>query len=270
MTTVANSILGNADYFILLLFRVGGLVISSPIFGRVNVPALAKIGLTAAIGYLFFTLFPQTADIEYSTLIGFVLICAVELLLGISLAFVTNIFFALTAYAAGQLIDMQIGFGIVNVYDVQNSTQAPVMGNILNLMLLLVFFAVEGHLRLIDVICLTIEKMPVGTLVLSPEIGLIAGEIFMRSFLLGIMVALPILASGLTLEIILGMMMRTVPQIHMFVVGVPLKMLTGLIIFTVTLPVYVGFSNVIFDELFNGVGKMFETFGALQIAGVGA
>jgi len=260
MTALINAVLGNGDYFILLVFRVGGLVFSSPIFGRINIPAMAKICLITSIGYLLFTVFPQTVELRYTTLMGFVLICAGELLLGIALAFVTNIFFSLTAYTAGQLIDMQIGYGIVNVYDVQNNMQAPVMGNILNLMLLLVFFAVNGHLKLIETIYLTLDRMPIGTLVFSPEIGLVAAEVFIRAFLLGIMVALPVLASGLTLEICFGMLMRAVPQIHMFVVGIPLKMLIGLFVFTATLPVFVNFSSRIFDELFYGVENMFSMF----------
>jgi len=52
-------------------------------------------------------------------------------------------------------------------------------------------------------------------------------------------------------------MMRAVPQIHMFVVGIPLKMLVGIMIFTVTLPVFAGFSSRIFDEMFLGMEKMF-------------
>ena len=260
MTSIASSVLGSADYFILLLLRVGGLVFASPIFGRINVPTLAKIGLIAAIAYLFFTIFPQTAAIEYTTLVGFVLICAGELLLGIALAFVTNVFFSVTAFTAGQLIDMQIGFGIVNVYDIQNNTQVPMMGNILNLMLLLLFFTVDGHLRLIDMICLTVESMPVGTLAVSANMGLMALEIFAKAFMLGVMMALPIIASGLTLEIAFGVIMRAVPQIHMFVVGVPLKMLVGLAVFSITLPVFGGFSNRIFTEMFSGVENMFATF----------
>ena len=260
MTSIVNDILANGDYFILLLFRVGGLVFASPIFGRVNIPALAKIGLIVSISFLFYTVLPQTAVPEYTTLLGFVLIAAMEILLGISLAFVTNIFFSLTAFTAGQLIDMQIGFGIVNVYDVQNNTQVPMMGNILNLMMLLIFFAVDGHLQLVGMIYLTLDNMPIGTMVLSPAIGYTAIEVFIRSFLLGIMMALPILASGLTLEIIFGMMMRAVPQIHMFVVGIPLKVIVGLVIFTVTLPVFAGFSSRVFSELFNGVESMFAAF----------
>ena len=260
MTAMVGEILGNADYFVLLLFRVSGLIFASPIFGRVNVPALAKIGLIASLSYLFYSIFPQAAELQYTSLMGFVLLAAMELLLGVALAFVTNIFFSLTAFTAGQLIDMQIGFGIVNVFDVQNNMQAPMMGNILNLMMLLTFFAVDGHLQLVGMVYLTLENMPIGTMILSPAIGFTAIEVFIRSFLLGVMMALPILASGLTLEIIFGMMMRAVPQIHMFVVGIPLKVIVGLTIFSVTLPVFAGFSSRVFNELFNGVEKMFAAF----------
>ena len=100
MTAFVNEVLGSADYFILLVFRVGGLVFTSPIFGRVNVPQMVKIIFTVTLGYLFFVIFPQTVAITYTTLAGFVLLCASELLLGMALAFVTNVFFALTAYTA--------------------------------------------------------------------------------------------------------------------------------------------------------------------------
>jgi len=260
MISTAAAILLSADYFILIMFRMGGLVLSSPIFGRVNVPMVAKIGLLVSLGYLMFTIFPQTVAIQYSTLLGFMLLCAGELLLGMALAYVTNVFFSLTAFTAGQLIDMQIGFGIVNVFDAQNNTQVPMMGNLLNIMFILVFFTVSGHLRLIEILYLTIERMPIGTLVISPALGLTAVEIFVRSFLLGVMIALPIIASGLTIEMGFGMLMRAVPQIHMFVVGIPIKMLVGLILFVATLPVFGRFSARVFDELFLGVEKMFASF----------
>ena len=260
MTSTAVTILLHADYFLLMMLRVGGLVLASPIFGRVNVPVIAKLGLVLSVGYLLFTVFPQTVAIQYSTLFGFFLLCAGELLLGMALAYVVNIFFSLTAFTAGQLIDMQIGFGIVNVYDVQNNTQVPMMGNVLNIMLILMFFAINGHTRLIEMIYLTVERMPIGSLVISPLMGYTALELFMRAFVLGVMMALPIIASGLTLEIAFGMMMRAVPQIHMFVVGIPMKMLIGLIVFTVTLPVFIGYSERIFSELFNGIELMFANF----------
>ena len=260
MVSTAVSILLYADYFVLLIFRMSGLVLSSPIFGRVNVPIIAKIGLVASLSYLMFNIFPQTAAIHYTTLMGYVLLCAGELLLGMALAYVTNIFFSLTAFTAGQLIDMQVGYGIVNVFDAQNNTQVPMMGNVLNIMLIMLFFLVDGHTRLIEIIYLTIDRMPIGTLIFSPTIGWTALELFMRAFLLGIMMALPIIASGLTIEFAFGMLMRAVPQIHMFVIGIPLKMLVGISLFVTTLPVYAMFSERIFNELFIGIEKMFANF----------
>jgi len=260
MVSTAVTILMSADYFILLIMRMSGLVLSSPIFGRVNVPIIAKIGLAASLGYMMFTIFPQEVGIQYTTLIGFLLVCAGELLLGMALAYVTNVFFSLTAFTAGQLIDMQIGFGIVNVFDAQNNTQVPMMGNVLNLMFILIFFSVNGHLKLIEMVYLTFERMPVGTLIISPGVGITVVEIFLRAFLLGVMIALPIIASGLTIEMGFGMLMRAVPQIHMFVIGIPLKMLVGIMLFIVTLPIYAGFSERIFNELFLGLEKMFANF----------
>ena len=260
MISTAVSILMSADYFILLIFRMSGLVFSSPIFGRVNVPNIAKIGLVLSLGYLMFLLFPQSVAIHYNTLIGYVLLCAGELLLGMALAYVTNVMFSLVAFTAGQLIDMQIGFGIVNVFDAQNNTQVPMMGNVLNIMFILLFFGVNGHIRLIEIIYLTIDRMPIGTLIFSPEIGWTALEIFMRAFILGVMIALPIIASGLTIEIGFGMLMRAVPQIHMFVIGIPLKMLVGITLFIVTLPVFARFSERIFNEMFIAMEQMFANF----------
>ena len=260
MTSVVNDILGSADYFLLLIFRVGALIISSPIFGRVNIPNIAKIGLILSIGFLFFTIFPQTVPLEYTTLLGFVLVVASEVMLGIALAFITNVFFALTSFTAGHIIDMQMGYGIVNVYDVQNNTQAPVMGNILNIMLVLVFFAANGPLYLIEIIYYTVEEMPIGTLIISPNMSIVIAEVFMRAFKLGLMLAMPILASGLTLEIAFGMLMRSVPQIHMMVVGMPIKMFVGLTIYMVTLPIFGMFSERIFNEMFASLEMMFNVF----------
>jgi flagellar biosynthetic protein FliR len=219
-------------------------------------PARVKAGFAAAISFLFFIAVPPAADIEYNSLIGFTLLCASELLIGVVLAFATNVFFAIN-YIAGQLIDMQIGFGIVNVYDIQNNTQIPMVGNLTNLVMLIVFFSVNGHHRLIQIVHMTLTKLPVGNLVLRPEIGLVALEVFAMTFTLAIMVALPVIASGLIVEIAFGALIRTVPQINMFVVGIPVKLFIGFIIMVVMIPVFVSFSGRIFDEMFMGIEKMF-------------
>lgn len=260
MTTAVNAILAEADYFVLLLVRVGALFLSSPIFGRKNIPGMAKIGFMGALAYLFFAIGPDPAPLSYATLFEFFLLIFKEILIGVALAYVVNLFFALT-FTAGQIIDMQIGFGVVNVYDPQNNTQIPLVGNLLNLVLLIVFFLTDGHQRLIYILYLTLEALPVGSLRIAPGIGLTTLEVFANAFTLGVMVALPVIASGLILEILFGALMRTVPQMNMFVVGIPLKTLLGFIMLGILLPVFVTFSDRIFSQMFAAIDQM---FGALR------
>ncbi|MDR2664746.1 MAG: flagellar biosynthetic protein FliR [Oscillospiraceae bacterium] len=259
MSEAIETIIAGADYFVLLLFRVSGLIFLSPIFGRNIVPSRVKIGLVASLSYLFFSMAPQQGAIEYSTLFGFALKGIAELLTGIALAYITNIFFSLT-FVAGQLIDMQIGYGIANVYDPQNNTQIPMMGNLMNTVMLIVFFAVNGHRRLIEIVYLTVERLPIGSPSLSPQAGLVALEIFALTFMLGVMVAMPIIASALILEFAMGVLIRTVPQLNMFVVGIPVKMFVGLVTLMFTVPVFVNFSERVFSEMFAGIEKMFGAF----------
>lgn len=258
MSDFVNSVILNADFFILIIFRTGALTVSSPIFGRSGIPNIVKICFTLSLGIFFFTV-SEPVGIQYTTLIGFMLLIAREILIGAALGWVTNVFFT-SAYAAGQLIDMQIGLGIVSVYDQQNNTQVPVTGNILNIVLLLVFFALDGHHRLIHIVYLTIEHLPVGILALNANIGYVALEVFAEAFLIGVMVAMPVIASGLILEIAFGVLARTVPQMNMFVVGIPIKTLIGFIMLSILIPAFVYFADDIFSAMFDAVELMFSTF----------
>jgi len=259
MDNLVAQILANADYFLLMMFRVSGLVFPSPIFGRINIPAAAKISICLALTTLLFIHRPDYMPIAYNSLITFAFLCLGELLLGVCLAFITNLFFAVT-FIAGNLIDFKIGFGIVNVFDAQNNTQIPMIGNVLNLILLIVFFGVNAHHRLLNIVAVTLDALPLGNLTFNGNIGLVALELFMLCFVLGVMVALPILVAGLVLEICFGVMVRSVPQINVFVVGIPIKLMVGMMLLVIVLPAFMGFSEIIFTEMFIGVEKMFATF----------
>ena len=255
---IVNAVLLNADYLLLLLLRTGGLILGSPIFGRNNIPAMTRIGLVASISLLFFFDAPAVVELSYTNVFGYLIVCAGELMVGVCLAFVTNMFFSL-AFTGGQLIDMQIGFGIVNVLDPQLNTQIPMTGNLLNITLLLLFFIMNGHQRLIEILWLTLEMLPVGGLSLSTQTALAAVEIFARTFALGVMVALPVVCSGLVIEICFGVLMRTVPQLNVFVIGIPLKILIGFFILIAILPIFINFSEKIFAEMFSAIEIIFGT-----------
>jgi len=264
MAEIVGQIMHNFDYTLLLFLRVSGLIWPSPVFGRKTTPAPVKICFILVLSYIMLLAFPAPeGSIVSKTIIEYCVKCVKELLFGLSMGFVTSLFFNLV-YSAGQIIDMQIGFGIVSVYDIQNNTQVPVTGNILNIVLLIVFFCVEGHLKLISILYITFAKIPVGLVLLNMDFISVLLEVFSLTCVLAIMVAMPILAAGMILEISMGVLIRSVPQMNMFVIGIPVKILVGLLVLLITLPVFVGFSNAIFTKMFQAIEKVFGTFGVLR------
>ncbi len=255
MDGVLGAITANLDYFILMLLRVSSLIISSPIFGRRNLPNTLKITFCILVTYVIFAGNPLTAAVQYNGVIEFVMLCVKELLFGLVLGFVTTLFFSVVQ-TAGQLIDMQMGFGMVGVFDVQSNISVPISGSLLNMGLLIAFFGVNGHLQLIYIVRSTFDNIPVGEVALNPAIGMAALEVFALAFLLAVNVAMPLIASGLLGEVVMGFIVRAIPQMNVFVVGIPLKIMLGFLMLLLVIPVYVSFTSVIFQHMFSSIDQM--------------
>jgi len=261
MEKILNDVSLNLDYFILIFIRVSALIISSPIFGRRNLPNLLKVSFCILLTYVMFSAYPVSPAIHYSGVLGFALLCIKELLFGMVMGFVTTLFFSV-AQTAGYVIDMQMGFGIVNIFDVQSNISVPVTGNFLYIVMMVSFLSTNGHLQLINILKATFMNIPVGSVSLSPNIAMTALEVFIMAFVLALNVAMPVIASGLLGEVIMGFIVRTVPQMNVFVVGIPLKIILGFMVLLIILPVYVSFTGVVFKNMFAGIENMFSGLAA--------
>lgn len=260
----AIDITQHLDYVLLLFIRVSGLLISSPIFGRSNYPRMAKIGLCLVITTVFMVALPEPAVYPvYANVLAYGLACVLELSFGVCLGFVMTTMFNLTL-TAGAVIDMQTGFNMASIYDTQNNIQTPITGNLYNIALLILFFAVDGHLKVIEILYATIQAVPIGTAAMPAEIVWIAMEVMSMSFLLAVMVAMPVIAAGLLVEVAVGAIIRTVPQMNMFVVGIPLKLIVGLLILMYTFSIFASFSTTIFTKMFEYVAMMFDQLRGLS------
>lgn len=255
MGNIFDSINQNLDLFILMFIRVSALIISSPIFGRRMVPNILKIGLCLFITYIVFSAYNPKTPPEYGGVAEFAVMCIKELLFGLVIGYVTTLFFSLVN-TAGAVMDMQMGFGMVNVFDVQSNISVPVTGNLFNIILLITFFGVNGHLKLIHMLTSTFTQIPVGAVTLNPALGLVALDVFILAFVLAMNVAMPLIAAGLLGEIALGFIVRAVPQMNVFVVGIPLKIILGFMVLMLIIPIFVNFTGVIFDNMFESINKM--------------
>ena len=255
MEKIVDTIYNNIEYFLLILLRVSALIISSPIFGRRTLPNTFKIAFCIMLSYFVMLAFPAGARIQYRTLLEFVLMCVKELLFGLVLGYVTTLFFSIPQ-TAGYVIDMQLGFGMVNIFDVQNNISVPVTGNFLYVITMLSFFAVNGHQQLVYILTNTFSSIPPGQVQLNASLGYSAVEVFAESFVMAAKVAMPLIAAGIMGEVIMGIIVRTTPQMNMFVVGIPLKIILGLMALILLMPVYVQYTDTIFVKMAESIHYM--------------
>lgn len=248
--------LNRLDVLMLLFIRVSGLLFVSTIFGRQNVPGQLKIGLSLFLSYLLMVAYPPQ-PVEYANMWGYAFIAASELIFGMIMGFATTVFFSAT-FVAGQIIDMQSGFSMVNVLDPNSNIQVPITGNMLNIILTMCFISMNGHRTLIWMMAGTLQRVPVGMVQLDAQMAATVIEMFVYAFVLGISIAMPSIAAGVCTEVALGVMIRTVPQMNMYVVGIPIKIIIGFIMLALIIPIFVGLAGGIFDQLYVFIDAMIE------------
>ncbi|GHV09226.1 flagellar biosynthetic protein FliR [Clostridia bacterium] len=234
-------------HFFMMVTRMSALFILSPIFGRNQIPMYVKIMLSMMMGFIAVQWYPPPAAMP-PTLMHFALQLSGELAVGLMIGWVTTLFFSVV-YTAGQFIDMQIGFGMVQIYDVATNAQVPVAGTLLNLVLVECFIVTDGLPKVVRLLFYSLEIIPVGEVSVTPAIGALMLSGFVEAFIIALSVAAPILTSAMVAEIALGILVRTAPQMNIFAVGMPLKTLLGLLMLVVIMPIFVMFTNTIFENM---------------------
>ncbi len=248
MPIPAGLILNGFDVFLLVFVRMTGLFVTAPIFGRRNMPAYFKIGFS------FFTaliLVNTTAvqDFQYDeSIMAYTLLVMKEFLVGISIGFIAYIAFT-AIYVAGEIIDMQIGFGVVNVMDPVSNIQVPVTSNIYFIMSMLLLLSMNGHHVLIKALFDSFVALPLGTAVFDASLADGLMLVFGTVFATGFKIAAPVVASILITDVALGTVSRMVPQLNIFVIGMPLKIFVGLIILLITIPMFMTVMEIIFKAM---------------------
>lgn len=241
-------VLNGIDVFLLIFIRMTGLFVVSPIFGRRNLPAYFKIGFSFMLALILVNVIKLPDVDDYNNIYQFAALAAKEFIVGLTLGYVSYLVFT-AIYIAGQIIDMLIGFGMVNVLDPVSNIQIPVTANFYFIISMLVFLSANGHHLLITALFESYEFVPLG----SAEFGVDAVNSIIRIFgntlVIGFRIAAPITAAILLTDIALGILSRTVPQLNVFVVGMPLKILIGASVILVTVPAFILLLRALFEGM---------------------
>lgn len=177
-----------------------------------------------------------------------------EILIGLLLGFVATLFIYALQMAGG-LIDLMMGFAIANVIDPQTGAQSPIMGNFKYMFAILILFFTDGHHLLLRGVLNSYFLVPLHKWITFADGGMaqLLIDFFLRSFAISLQIAAPIAASIFLVDVALGLISRTVPQMNMFVVGIPVKIISTFLLLLLVLPGFGFVLSRLFSELFRSM-----------------
>ncbi|MGN0686854.1 MAG: flagellar biosynthetic protein FliR, partial [Oscillospiraceae bacterium] len=226
-----------------------------PSFARKNVPQMVKAGTTFVLALVIVA----AGGSEYtmpSGLLPFVFDVAKELAVGAVLGFFVNLMLQVFSLA-GEVSDMQIGLSMAKSYD-------PTFGNAglstqyFSYWFMMYFFAVGGHLSYIKLFAVSYETIPIGFDSFNINIAYILVQYFQTVLTLGLKLAMPVVAASLVTEFCIGVMMKAVPSIHVFVINIQVKMLVGLVVLAASCGVVSEFMGEMMNILFTNLNGIVE------------
>jgi len=211
--------------FALTLIRFTTFFVVTPIFSMRNVPAVTIIGLAGAAALVVMP--PLDIPGAVQSVGALVALAAHEVAAGLLLGFLVVLAFAAVQFA-GQLTDVPIGFGMATVLDPSTGMQMPVFSQFYFLVAALVFFALDGNQWLCSALAQSYEALPFAGFLQMDLTFETVMSLAKDMFAVGLQLALPVIATILLVDIGLGIVVRAVPQINVFVLGFPIKVAVGL------------------------------------------
>ncbi|MHA6845576.1 flagellar biosynthetic protein FliR [Ralstonia syzygii] len=251
--------IGRLETVVLLSLRLGAAFLATPILSAASIPMVVRVLVVLALAAALSFSLPG-ADVALSVtghLGGLVQAALSELALGMTLAL--GILLAFAAFTtAGQLLDVQIGFGMAQVLDPATNARMPIFSTAYNQAAVVVFFLVNGHHALLRGLAYSLERFPLAQpwpfdAALAPITKQVVG-------LLGLSFALaaPVVFCLLLTEMALGVVARNLPQMNMLTMGIPVKIVVGAIAGSLW---FAGIGNMmtrVYDEIYKSWGTIFS------------
>ena len=246
---------------LLVFSRVAAIFTFNPILGRQNVPVRIRVMMALALAVCMLAGMGNTTGFIPQSVLSFAFVIITELLIGLVFGFLVNLILTVLYYA-GETTDKQIGLAMANIMDPGTGITLPVFANMYYQMFVLYFFIAGGHLEYIRLFSLSYNIIPIGfaptpnTIMMLYNIVMFMGTVL----ILAMKLALPVLASGLIVQACVGVIMKAVPSIQVFVINIQLKILLGfLVIFATVIPIS-NFLDMLMDIMWENLDMLLHNF----------
>ncbi len=207
------------------LSRILAFIAIAPIWSTAAIPRRTRLILGLGITIAILPALPEMPKIDPGSTVGLALLFQ-QVFIGLSMGFAARVVMA-AIDLAGEFIGLQMGLGFATFYDPLNSTQTPVIAEMLGLVSLLLFLSLDGHLLYISTLLHSFTTLPIGLTGFGMDSWLAIVELGGKIFSAGLMLALPIVVALMITNVGLAVLTRAAPQLNLFALGFPITMLVG-------------------------------------------
>jgi flagellar biosynthetic protein FliR len=242
--------------FLLIFTRVVAVLWLLPLFSSRAVSAPFKAGLSLLIAYLLFDsmTFEQSFSSDPYMMLLFVF---KEVFIGLAIGFSVRVLFV-AVNVAGEIISIQSGFSFARFMDPLSMAQVSIIEQMKSLLAMLLFLATDSHHILIRAMVSSFKDVPIGSVMIQQSLFqyliVATGKVFVTGFKIGA----PIIVTLLFVEVALGMLSKMIPQINIFIEGVPLKIIVTVAMFSLSLGVIVPVMVNMFRGMDGDILKVFR------------
>lgn len=242
--------------FLFAMLRIGAFVLSAPLFAArfVSLPVRIVISVCIAVWIVRNVQMPSASDLASLQSVTWVLR---ELGIGLAAGLVLQIYFA-AAVMAGDRIANTAGLGLAAQVDPATGSQTPVIGQFFMLFLLAIFVAVDGHLVAIRLVLQSYTLLPPGSIGADMAFSQDGLDATSEMFIAAVRLMMPVVAVLLLLNIVIGVITRSSPQLNIFAFGFPLTMTVTLLLLFLTT---VTLGDALLDHMAQALQHLAEMLG---------
>lgn len=236
------------EAFLLVVVRTACFVAVAPIFAHKSINARLRVLIAACISFTIYT----AMDIgipEYQSVFGYTFLLIKEAAVGLMIGFVSSMVMAILIFA-GEFIDREIGFTMSTNFDPNTGAMVTISGDLYDKLVCLIIILTNLHHFILKAIAQSFVVVPVGEVKINFTFMYTNVLVFIAEyFSIGFRIAMPIFLAATMLNIILGVLAKSSPQMNMFAIGMQLKVLVGLFTFTITILYIPNIANYIMEKM---------------------
>lgn len=224
------------ELWLLVLVRVSVLIFLMPIIFTDEVPARFKAAMSFFLSLVLFPLLPETTVQIPSSLPGYFMLALREVYIGLVMGFAGTFVFA-GLRLAGSWIDQETGFASVQLFNPVAQEEDTPMGHLLFLLFIMLLLSTDGYAFYLRALAESFRLIPLthASEASAPVLAVFA-SLSASAFVLGMKVAAPVVSTLFISSIALALIARIMPQMNVWLVGMPMKIGVGIVTMMFALP----------------------------------